>query len=157
MLPAWWADRQADHPGPEKQVWLHVKGFVLSIQKCFWLTKSTTYASRSTGGINLFILSDVLGLFWSSIVCASQLSHDAIFKQHPLGNAELGRVDWGPGLLKCASGLFYALLGDSSERSWWNSGGLLGRFAIVPNCLGVIGFVACCFLRYFYFFGSNID
>lgn len=52
-------------------------------------------SQESCGAVNLFVLSDVLGLFRSLIVCASQLSHDAIFKQHGLGNAELGRGDRG--------------------------------------------------------------
>lgn len=79
MLPAWWADGQAEAPAPSlmvkpsrpwNQIWLYVKGFVLSIQKCFWLTKSTAHPPKSTGGgggggggKTLFVLSDVLGLF----------------------------------------------------------------------------------------------
>lgn len=102
------------------------------------------------GAINLSVLSDVLGLFRWSIVCASQLSHDAIFKQHRLRKAELSPGELGPGLLRCASGLFYDLLGDSSERSWWNSSGFPGRFTIIPNCLGVIGFQFFCNSLYFW-------
>lgn len=170
-LPAWWADGASRGHGsisPGKTIQALKAGLIICERFCFVHPKMfLTHESHSIpsqeyfgwgGGINLFVLSDVLGLFWSLIVCALQLSHDAIFKQQRLGNAELGWGHRGPGLLRCASGLFYDLLGDSSERSWPNSGGLQGRFAIVPNYLSVIGFqLFCNSLCICSFWDANID
>lgn len=173
-LMGWWASGGRGSITHGKTIQALKAGLIICERFCFvrpkmFLTHEihSMPSQEDWGAINLFVLADVIGLFRSSIVCASQLSHDAIFKQHRLRNAELGRGKRGPG---CP---WDAHL-DSFMTSWVTHQNALGGILASsregsPSIQTVsvwLAFSCCCnalcicgllLFELLLFFGSNID